>query len=120
MAVAFDVKMAHHEEPHIAGHLLASIPHGTFVECFHPDRDPIFWNLLSNRAPLVLCLHSDFYGLQPWDDDEEQARAQEMQDALSRFADYALSHEAVRAVRPMDLIGWMLDPRPLAEVPVLP
>ena len=30
-------------------HLLASIPHGTFVECFHPDRDPIWWNLIANR-----------------------------------------------------------------------
>ena len=44
MALAFDVQMAHHEEPQIASHLLASIPHGTFAECFHPDRDPIWWN----------------------------------------------------------------------------
>ena len=28
---------------------VASIPHGTFVECFHPDRDPIWWNLPANR-----------------------------------------------------------------------
>lgn len=53
MALSFDVAMAHHEEPQIAGHLLASIPHGTFVECFHPDRDPIWWNLVANRPPLV-------------------------------------------------------------------
>jgi len=53
MALAFDVKMAHHEEPQVASHLLASIPHGTFVECFHPDRDPIWWNLISNRPRLV-------------------------------------------------------------------
>jgi D-galactarolactone cycloisomerase len=49
MALSFDVQMAHHEEPHVASHLLASIPHGTFVECFHPDRDPIWWNLVANR-----------------------------------------------------------------------
>jgi L-alanine-DL-glutamate epimerase-like enolase superfamily enzyme len=53
MAHAFDVQMAHHEEPQVASHLLASIPHGTFVECFHPDRDPIWWNLIANRPPLV-------------------------------------------------------------------
>ena len=52
MALAFDVRMAHHEEPQVASHLLASIPHGTFVECFHPDRDPIWWNLIANRPAL--------------------------------------------------------------------
>jgi D-galactarolactone cycloisomerase len=52
MARAFDLSMGHHEEPQVAAHLLASIPHGTFVECFHPDRDPIWWNLVANRPPL--------------------------------------------------------------------
>jgi L-alanine-DL-glutamate epimerase-like enolase superfamily enzyme len=53
MALSFDVEMAHHEEPQVASHLLAGIPNGTFVECFHPDRDPIWWNLVANRPPLV-------------------------------------------------------------------
>jgi L-alanine-DL-glutamate epimerase-like enolase superfamily enzyme len=53
MSLAFDVTMAHHEEPQVAAHLLASIPNGRFVECFHPDRDPIWWNLVANRPPLV-------------------------------------------------------------------
>lgn len=48
-ALAFDVQMAHHEEPQIAAHLLGSIPHGTYLECFHPDRDPIWWKLVANR-----------------------------------------------------------------------
>ena len=48
-AVAFDVAMAHHEEPQIASHLLASIPHGTFLEVFSAERDPIWWNLVANR-----------------------------------------------------------------------
>jgi L-alanine-DL-glutamate epimerase-like enolase superfamily enzyme len=52
MALSFDVSMAHHEEPQISSHLLASIPHGTFAECFEPDRDPIWWNLIANRPPL--------------------------------------------------------------------
>jgi D-galactarolactone cycloisomerase len=53
MAQAFGVAMGHHEEPQVASHLLASVPHGTFVECFDPDRDPIWWNLVANRPPLV-------------------------------------------------------------------
>jgi D-galactarolactone cycloisomerase len=53
MALSFDVAMAHHEEPQVASHLLASIPHGTYVECFHPDRDPIWWNIIANRPKLA-------------------------------------------------------------------
>jgi D-galactarolactone cycloisomerase len=53
MALAFDVAMGHHEEPQVASHLLASVPHGTFVECFHPDRDPVWWNLVANRPALA-------------------------------------------------------------------
>jgi D-galactarolactone cycloisomerase len=44
--------MGHHEEPQVAAHLLASVPNGTFVECFDPDRDPIWWNLVANRPAL--------------------------------------------------------------------
>ena len=52
MAAVYDVKMAHHEEAQVSAHLLASIPHGTYVEYFHPDRDPIWHNLLANRPAL--------------------------------------------------------------------
>jgi D-galactarolactone cycloisomerase len=52
-AAAYDVAMAHHEEPQIASHLLASIPHGTFLEVFSPERDPVWWNLVANRPPIV-------------------------------------------------------------------
>jgi D-galactarolactone cycloisomerase len=52
MAAGFGVEMAHHEEAQVAAHLLASVPNGTYVECFHPDRDPIFWNLIENRAEI--------------------------------------------------------------------
>jgi L-alanine-DL-glutamate epimerase-like enolase superfamily enzyme len=52
IAASFGVAMGHHEEPHVASHLLASVPHGLFVECFHPDRDPIWWNLPANRPRL--------------------------------------------------------------------
>ncbi len=53
IAASLDVRMAHHEEPQVASHLLASIPHGTYLEVFLPDRDPIWWNLVANRPPLV-------------------------------------------------------------------
>lgn len=49
MAAVYDVGMSHHEEPQVAAHLLASIPHGTYLEHFHPDRDPIWHNLIANR-----------------------------------------------------------------------
>jgi L-alanine-DL-glutamate epimerase-like enolase superfamily enzyme len=53
MALAFDVRMAHHEEPQVGSHLLASIPHGTFMETFQRDRDPIWWGLVANRPAIV-------------------------------------------------------------------
>src|SRR5215471_1622207 len=52
-ALTLGIAMGHHEEPQISAHLLAAVPHGTYVECFHPDRDPIWWNLVANRPALV-------------------------------------------------------------------
>ncbi|HKX57711.1 MAG TPA: mandelate racemase/muconate lactonizing enzyme family protein, partial [Xanthomonadales bacterium] len=49
MASAFGVTMGHHEEPQISAHLLASITHSACVEVFHPDRDPLFYELVENR-----------------------------------------------------------------------
>ncbi|MCG5102591.1 mandelate racemase/muconate lactonizing enzyme family protein [Oceanobacillus alkalisoli] len=46
-ALGFD--MAHHEEPHISAHLLGSTTTGTFLEVFHPDRDPLFYEIIENR-----------------------------------------------------------------------
>jgi len=53
LAAVFEVQLGHHEEAQVASHLLASVPHGTFVESFSPTRDPIYWNLLANRPALV-------------------------------------------------------------------
>jgi len=53
IATAYDVQMGHHEEPQVSTHLLASVPHGTYAECFHPDRDPFWWKLILNRPELV-------------------------------------------------------------------
>ena len=52
VAHVYGVQLAHHEEPQVAGHLLASQPHGTYLEVFHPDRDPIWWGLIENRPEL--------------------------------------------------------------------
>jgi D-galactarolactone cycloisomerase len=53
MCAAFDVKMAHHEEPQIAMHMLAAVPHGSYVECFaNPERDPIWKDLITNRPAI--------------------------------------------------------------------
>jgi len=53
IAAVYDVRMAHHEEPQMAAHLLASIAHGTFLEYFHPQRDPIWHNIIANGPELV-------------------------------------------------------------------
>lgn len=52
LAHIYNVQLAHHEEPQVAAHLLASQPGGTYLEVFHPDRDPIWWNLIVNRPKL--------------------------------------------------------------------
>jgi len=51
MCSIFNVQMAHHEEPHLAVHMLSGVPHGSYVECFaNPERDPIWAHLIENRA----------------------------------------------------------------------
>jgi len=53
LASTFDVQMAHHEESQIALHLLASIPHGLYVEIFpNIKRDPL-WHELPVERPVV-------------------------------------------------------------------
>ena len=53
LAASFDVQVGHHEEAQVGAHLLASVPHSTYVEAFSPTRDPIFWNMIENRPKLV-------------------------------------------------------------------
>jgi D-galactarolactone cycloisomerase len=52
MAAAYGVEMGHHEEPQVSAHLLASTPHGTYVECFSEQRDPLFWGIWANRPQI--------------------------------------------------------------------
>ncbi len=49
---AFGVQMAHHEEAQVSAHLLGSVAHGSYVECFHKNRDPIFWEMQTEPRPL--------------------------------------------------------------------
>jgi len=53
MASMTNIKMAHHEEPQVAVHLLASIPHALYVEIF-PDveRDPLWAELPEQQPPI--------------------------------------------------------------------
>lgn len=52
-AAALGFEMAHHEEPQISAHLLGAAPTGTFLEVFHPDRDPMFYSMIADRNPFV-------------------------------------------------------------------
>jgi L-alanine-DL-glutamate epimerase-like enolase superfamily enzyme len=53
MAGLSHVEMAHHEEPQVALHLLASIPHGLYVEFFpNVKRDPM-WFELPQQLPRI-------------------------------------------------------------------
>lgn len=52
-ATALGFEMAHHEEPQISAHLLGAAPTGTFLEVFHPDRDPMFYSMIADRNPFV-------------------------------------------------------------------
>jgi L-alanine-DL-glutamate epimerase-like enolase superfamily enzyme len=53
MASSFNVQMAHHEESQVALHLLASIPHGLYVEIFpNIQRDPL-WHELQVERPVI-------------------------------------------------------------------
>ena len=52
LAASFGIEMGHHEEPQISAHLLAAISNGTYLETFHPDRDPMFYRLVANRSEL--------------------------------------------------------------------
>jgi len=53
LARCFSVTMAHHEEPQISAHLLASVSNSSYLEVFHPERDPLFYELVANRNPFV-------------------------------------------------------------------
>jgi len=53
MCAMHGIEMAHHEEPQIAVHMLAAVPHGTYAECFpDPERDPLWAGFIKNRPAI--------------------------------------------------------------------
>jgi len=53
MAELHGVDMAHHEEPHVSMHLLSAVPNGRYAEVFHPDLDPVWYNLVANTPTVA-------------------------------------------------------------------
>ncbi|WP_428478830.1 polysaccharide deacetylase family protein [Photobacterium japonica] len=75
--------------------------------------------LAGNRAPLVLGLHSAFYGLLNGGEHfgMPETTVASRQNVLKRFVTYALSKPQVRFVSHQDLVEWMQDPEPLTLCP---
>lgn len=48
IAESHGVSLMHHEEPHLAMHLLASAPNSLYVEGFPPELDPVFYEMVEN------------------------------------------------------------------------
>jgi D-arabinonate dehydratase len=53
MAQCFGVEMGHHGEPVLGAHLLAAVENGTYVETHHPERDPIFHQMVIGRGKIA-------------------------------------------------------------------
>ena len=45
--------MGHHGEPVLGAHLLAAVANGTYVETHHPERDPIFHQMVIGRGEIA-------------------------------------------------------------------
>lgn len=52
MAAAFGIEVGHHEEAQLSSHLLCGVHHSTYIECFHKDRDPLFWDIQTEPRPI--------------------------------------------------------------------
>ncbi|WP_139367774.1 polysaccharide deacetylase family protein [Enterovibrio nigricans] len=75
--------------------------------------------LQGNKAPLVLGLHSAFYGYLNGQEHFGMpgSTVESRRDTLVRFIEYALSKPAVRLISHIDLIEWMESPEPLTICP---
>ncbi len=71
--------------------------------------------LAGNKAPLVLGLHSDFYGYLNDEEhgDKPETTVESRRSVLTQFIAYALSKPEVRFVNHKQLIDWMVTPEPL-------
>ncbi|MGF1906687.1 carbohydrate-binding protein [Aliivibrio salmonicida] len=75
--------------------------------------------LEGNRAPLVLGLHSSFYGYLNGQEHYgmPETTVESRQNVLTRFITYALTKPEVRFVNHKQIIDWMRDPQPLTLCP---
>ncbi|WP_060988018.1 polysaccharide deacetylase family protein [Photobacterium leiognathi] len=71
--------------------------------------------LAGNKAPLVLGLHSDFYGYLNGEEhsDKPETTVASRRSVLTQFIAYALSKPEVRFINHKQLIDWMVTPEPL-------
>ncbi|MBN2802597.1 MAG: polysaccharide deacetylase family protein [Deltaproteobacteria bacterium] len=69
--------------------------------------------LKSNRAPMTVCMHTDFYVNKPWDEDYGVESDVARQAAIQDFLDYASSIPQVRIVSNRELLSWLLNPSKL-------
>nr|WP_236783490.1 carbohydrate-binding protein [Aliivibrio fischeri] len=72
-----------------------------------------------NRAPLVLGLHSAFYGYIGGEEHigMPESNVDTRRNVLKRFIKYALSKPEVRFVNHKQIIDWMRTPEPLTLCP---
>ena len=75
--------------------------------------------LEGNRAPLVLGLHSSFYGYLNGQEHYgmPETTVQNRQNVLKRFIKYALTKPEVRFVNHKQIVDWMVSPEPLTLCP---
>ncbi len=54
LAQAFGIEMAVHQQPQVAGHLMAASPDGIRhgIEVYMPDMDPFFYRMIENQNPI--------------------------------------------------------------------
>ena len=66
--------------------------------------------LSGNRAPMTICMHTDFYVKNPWDEPCGIENHIARQHALKDFFDYAHSKRDVRIVSGKELVEWLQNP----------
>lgn len=69
--------------------------------------------LKGNRAPLMVSAHTQYYTGNWANDNAPNITKEEMREVLSEFVDYALTHEAVRMKKGVDVIKWCENSQPL-------
>ena len=54
LAQSFGVEMSVHQQPQVAGHLMAATPDGVKhgIEVYMPDMDPFFYQMIENQGPI--------------------------------------------------------------------